>query len=150
MQWSDVVRLEAFGGGVVSLGFEVWIMIRLFALRRLLYHYHALPLFSSGMLIMTALMPDDATLSIAATLASCITALNVYNTYYVSVVTLRRFVSDIRTNDGPAALLIDLFLPKYDPSFYPWGPVAQLLYSAITCTHIWVRSMALVLIVQSP
>lgn len=149
MQWSDIVRVEALAGGVASLGLELWIVLRLFTLRRLLYHYHALPLFSGALLVLTALFPADATLSVAATLTSCITALNVYNTYYVNVVTVRRFVAEIRTTDGPEALLTDLFLPKYTPRFYPWGPVAQVFYSVLTCAHVWIRSVALVEIIPN-
>ena len=144
--WMDAVRLEAFVGGCSSILLELYIISHLWVQRRLLFHYHALPLFSGVMLMLTAVYPDDATLSIGATLSSCITSLNLYNTYYVHVVMLRRFVPEVRLDQGAQAVIADLFLPQYAPAFLPWGAMAQLLYSLLLCTHLMLRSYATALL----
>ncbi len=141
MALSELVRAEALLGGLACIASELRIVHYLQSEGRLLYYYHAIPLFSGVLLVMSAVYPQDATLSIAATLSSCITALNMHNTFYVHVVMLRRFVAEVRT-DNARDLITDLFLPRYTARFRPWGVVAQFVYSLLMCGHLLLRSYA--------
>ena len=141
--WEAALRAEALVAGVSSFGLEVVIWRALHLEGRTLYHYHLLPLYVGVLLVLAGLFPDDLVLSVAATLASCTTAVNLFNTYYVHVVMLRRHLAVDRLRVGSASELIeDLFLPRYAASFYPWGPAAQLVYSALICLHFWARASA--------
>ena len=142
--WEAALRAEAVVAGAASFGLELIIWRALHSGGRALVHYHLLPLYVGALLVLAGVYPDDFVLSVAATLASCTTAVNLYNTYYVNVVMLREHLAD----DAPprvgrvADLVEDLFLPRYKPSFYPWGPAAQLAFAALVCAHFWARAAA--------
>ena len=143
MDWYTFVALEAAVAGISTIVIEVRIIAALVKQRprRILYYYHALPLLAGGAMMLSARDVQDVPMSLCATLASCITGLNMYNTYYVHVVLLRNHVADLRL-DTPTHAIGDLFLPAYKDSFFPWGPIVQIAWSLMMCMHVVVRSYA--------
>lgn len=143
-----LVRVEALVSGMSSISLELIIMAHLLKSGRLMYYYHMLPIFSGVLLVLSSLQPQNAVISIAATLGSCGTALNMYNTYYVQVVMLRKYLEPLRLEGSTDEVVQDLFLPRYRAAFYPWGPISQLVYSIVVCTHILARSFALEMVIR--
>lgn len=143
MDWDTFVAWEAAAAGLTSIIVELRIIAALLTQRprRVLYYYHALPLLAGATMLLSARDVHDVPMSLCATLASCITGLNMYNTYYVHVVLLRSHVAELRL-DTPTHAIGDLFLPAYKDSFFPWGPVVQIAWSLMMCVHVVVRSYA--------
>ena len=130
---------EALVSGGLYIAVELIICFQLWNRGRLLYHYHAVPVATGAALLLSAWSFDDVALSALATHLSIATSLNLYNTYYVGVVTLGQYVMP------PASVqtaLDDLFLPRYTAAFYPLGPLAQVAYSLVVLAHCVIRVYA--------
>lgn len=68
-----------------------------------------------------------------------------YNTYFVHVVMLDKFVDKI---DYEADLINNLFLPKYKNTFYPWGPVLQQCWALLLSFHLTLRIIVFVQLIE--
>ena len=75
--------------------------------------------------------------------------LNVYNLYYVYVVSLYSMIpkelDSIRT---VGELVKELFLPEYIDSFYKWIPVIQIIHTGLNTFHVVFRSHVLARLVR--
>lgn len=139
MDVRDFYVAEALVCGGFYIACELIICFQLWGRGRLLYHYHALPIATGVALLLSGWFDADLALSALATHLSIATSLNLYNTYYVSVVASGQYVVP------PASVqtaLDDLFLPRYTAAFYPFGPVVQVAYSLLVLAHCVVRVYA--------
>jgi len=139
MDVRDFYVAEALVSGGLCFAVELIICFQLFKRGRLLYHYHALPIATGVALLLSGWFDDDLVLSALATHLTVATSLNMYNTYYVSVVASGQYVvppASVQTT------LDDLFLPRYTAAFYPLGPVVQVAYSLVVLAHCVVRVYA--------
>jgi len=123
-------RLEAFIAGTCAIFVELIIFAKLSPSRRI-YSYHGIPIIAGMFLCASAMFPLQIPLNFTATCLSCITSLNMYNTYYVHVITLRKYVVPPLIDN----IIEDIFLPRYVEAFYPWGPILQLIYSIMMSAH---------------
>lgn len=139
MDARDFFVAEALVSGALCVAVELIICFQLWKRGRLLYHYHALPIATGAALVVSGWFDADVALSALATHLTIATSLNLYNTYYVGVVTVGQYVV------APASVetaLDDLFLPRYTAAFYPLGPWAQVAYSLVVLAHCVVRVYA--------
>ena len=136
MHNESFARAEAFLAGLVTCLVEIVIWDRLAEQGRTLHYYHPIPMAAGLLLIVESQLPRVDWISLAATLFAFVTSMNMYNTFYVHVVTLQGYVEDVRNE----TLLDDLFLPRYRDAFYPWGPVAQTLYALMVIAHCTYRA----------
>lgn len=130
---------EALVSGGLCIAVELIICFQLCKRGRLLYHYHALPIATGGALLLSGWFDADLALSALATHLTLATSLNMYNTYYVSVVSAGAYVAPVASLE---TALDDLFLPRYTAAFYPLGPWVQVAYSLLVLAHCVVRVYA--------
>lgn len=139
MDVRDFYVAEALVSGGLCVAVELIICFQLFKRGRLLYHYHALPIATGVALLLSGWFDTDLALSAVATHLTVTTSLNMYNTYYVSVVASGQYVvppASVQTT------LDDLFLPRYTAAFFPLGPAVQVGYSLLVLAHCVVRVYA--------
>jgi len=139
MDSRDFFVTEALVSGGLCIAVELIICFQLWKRGRLLYHYHALPIATGAALVLSGWSDTDIALSALATHLTITTSLNVYNTYYVSVVSAGAYVAPIASLE---TALDDLFLPRYTAAFYPLGPWLQIAYSLVVLAHCVVRIYA--------
>lgn len=129
-------RAEAIVAGVGTLLSEVYISYVLYKRGRLLYYYHVFPIATSILIIASGIDTFNVPLSLASTFLTACTCLNFYNTYYVHVVLMEKYVKPL----PPLLRVRDVFLPKYISEFYPWGPFLMLIYSLAVAFHCTFRA----------
>jgi hypothetical protein len=123
-------RVEAVGSGAIVCALEVYIWSELASAGRSLFYYHLIPLATGLLLICDGVWPGVPSLSLASSVISAVTTLNIFNTYFVHVVASRHYLQE-----ADAGSVEDLFLPRYVDGFYPWGAVFQVVYSLVALAH---------------
>ena len=132
-------KLEALVAGTLSAVFELIIWNTLIFRKRTLWYYHQIPIINGMFLILLSVDDANIPLNVISTMISIATSLNVYNTYYVHVVMMADYVENIKANEQ----IIDIFLPRYKKSFFPYGPIVQSVYSAFVIFHCIFRAYML-------
>lgn len=146
-------RAEALCAGAITCAVEIVIWHRLAAQGRAMHYYHPIPIASGALLILESQLPHVEWLSLAATMINFATAMNVYNTYYVHVVSMQPYVQPpalAAVGSRNEILTTDIFLPKYTDSFYPWGPLVQILYALMVVVHCTFRAFVTAHVLRGP
>lgn len=140
MLW--ILDVEAVVSGLFILATEVYIVVRLARTGRVQWSYHLVPTAHGACLLWAVAAPGWLELQVTAFALATVTTLNVYNTWIPQVVTTVDHMVLDQSPQATPTLVFDLLLPRYRPSFAPWGYVLQFLYSCMMLMHVAFRSAA--------
>jgi hypothetical protein len=131
-----VAAAEAFFGGCAGLLLELQAMRILGREGRTLYYYHLFPMVTCVLLLICTMRPTDVLLNVATVQMTAVTTANMHNTYYVHVVAMHAQME----SPSSQSLVYDFFAPRRRSSYYPWGPVREVVYSAACIAHLLFRT----------
>lgn len=130
--------LEAAVAGVLSIGFEVYIIIRQGMRGRSLWYYYPIPIVNGVWQLAAAAYPHSLHVNMAATLFAAATTFNLYNTLVPNVMMSHH---KMLFDTDPQILVQDLYCHRYS-DFSPNLLTFQLLFAFVSIFHVSVRAFA--------